>query len=152
NGESQADRHPPFGGITSDFACYKPLIAAVNGYAMGGGGEIALACDIIIAPRPARFALPEPRGGVVAGAGGIHRLVRQVPLKQAMGMLLTGKQITAQEAYRIGLVNEVVPLADLMSTAERWAGEILQGSPLSVRLTKEAALEGLPYSIDEAMR
>jgi enoyl-CoA hydratase/carnithine racemase len=73
--------------------------------------------------------LPEPRVGLIAGAGGIHRLVRQVPLKQAMGMLLTGKQITAQEAYRIGLVNEVVPLAELMATPERWAGEILEGSP-----------------------
>jgi len=152
NGQSQPDQHPPFGGITSDFECYKPLIAAVNGYAMGGGCEIALACDIIIAAEHARFALPEPRVGLIAGAGGIHRLVRQVPLKQAMGMLLTGKQITAQEAYRIGLVNEVVPLTDLMSTAERWASEILEGSPLSVRLTKEAALDGLPYSVEKAMR
>jgi enoyl-CoA hydratase/carnithine racemase len=152
NGVSQPDRHPPFGGITSGFECYKPLIAAVNGYALGGGCEIALACDIIIAAEHARFGLPEPRVGLIAGAGGIHRLARQVPLKQAMGMLLTGKQITAHEAYRIGLVNEVVPLADLMLTAERWATEILEGSPLSVRLTKEAALQGLPYSVEEAMQ
>lgn len=151
-GDSQPDRHPPFGGITSDFECYKPIIAAVNGYAMGGGCEIALACDIIIAAEHARFGLPEPRVGLIAGAGGIHRLVRQVPLKQAMGMLLTGKQITAQEAYRIGLVNEVVPLAELMATAERWAGEILEASPLSVRLTKEAALQGLSYTVEEALQ
>src|SRR5262244_1679055 len=141
-----------FAGLTTRFDCDKPIIAAVNGVALGGGFEIALACDLIIASENARFGLPEPRVGFIAGAGGTHRLPQQIPLKQAMGMLLTGKQITAQEAYRIGLVNEVVPLADLMSTAERWAGEILQGSPLSVRLTKEAALEGLPYSIDEAMR
>ena len=89
---------------------------------------------------------------MIAGAGGIHRLVRQVPLKQAMGMLLTGKQITAQEAYRIGLVNEVVALAELLATAERWASEILEGSPLSVRLTKEAALQGLPHPVEEAMQ
>ncbi len=151
-GDHQPDQHPPFGGITSDFECYKPIIAAVNGYAMGGGCEIALAWDIIIAAEHARFGLPEPRVGLIAGAGGIHRLVRQVPLKQAMGMLMTGKQITAQEAYRIGLVNEVVPLSELMTTAARWAGEILEGSPLSVRLTKEAALQGLPYSVEEAMQ
>jgi crotonobetainyl-CoA hydratase len=118
---------------------------------LGGGCEIAPACDIIAAEH-ARFGLPEPRVGLIAGAGGIHRLARQVPLKQAMGMLLTGKQITVQEAYRIGLVNEVVPLPELMVTAERWAAEILEGSPLSVRLTKKAALQGLPYSVEEAMR
>jgi enoyl-CoA hydratase/carnithine racemase len=151
-GASQPDRHVPFAAITSGFECYKPIIAAVNGYAMGGGCEIALACDIIIAAEHARFGLPEPRVGLIAGAGGIHRLVRQVPLKQAMGMLLTGKQITAQEAFRIGLVNQVVPFAELMVTAEQWASEILEGSPLSVRLTKEAALQGLHYSVEEAMQ
>jgi len=152
SGDGQSDQHPPFGGITSNFECYKPLIAAVNGYALGGGCEIALACDIIIAAEHARFGLPEPRVGLIAGAGGIHRLARQVPLKQAMGMLLTGKQITAQEAHRVGLVNEVVPLSELMATAERWASDILEGSPLSVRLTKEAALQGLSYSVEEAMQ
>jgi enoyl-CoA hydratase/carnithine racemase len=152
SGEPSPATRAPFGGITSDFECHKPLIAAVNGYAMGGGFEIALACDIIIAADHARFALPEPRVGLIAGAGGIHRLAQQVPLKYAMGMLLTGKQITAQEAYRIGLVNEVVPLADLMATAERWCNEILEGSPLSVRLTKEAAFDGLHYSVDDALR
>jgi dehydration protein DpgD len=151
-GNGKHDQYPPFGGITSDFECSKPLIAAVNGYALGGGFEIALACDIIVAAEHARFGLPEPRVGLIAGAGGIHRLARQVPLKQAMGMLLTGRHITAHDAYRMGLVNEVVPLNELMATAERWAGEILEGSPLSVRLTKEAALEGLSYPVEVAMQ
>jgi crotonobetainyl-CoA hydratase len=124
----------------------------VNGIALGGGFEIALACDIIIAAEQARFGLPEPRVGFIAGAGGVHRLPQQIPLKQAMGMMLTGKQITAQEAYRLGLVNEVAPGAELMAAAERWANEILECSPVCVRLTKEAVLDGLTYPIDEAIQ
>jgi crotonobetainyl-CoA hydratase len=141
-----------FGGITSSFVCDKPIIAAVNGVAVGGGFEIALACDLIIAADHARFGLPEPRVGLVAGAGGMHRLPQQIQLKQAMGLLLTGRQITAQEAYRMGLVNEVVPVADLMAAAERWASDILECSPLSVRLTKEAVLTGLNMPVEEAMQ
>ena len=127
------------------------MIAAVNGVAVGGGLEMALACDIIVAADHARFGLPEPRVGLFAGAGGIHRLARQVPFKLAMGLLLTGRHHPADEAYRIGLVNEVVPLAELMPTAERWADEILECSPLSIRLTKEAVFDGLQYSVDEAL-
>src|SRR5205807_7003316 len=97
----------PFGGITSGFECDKPIIAAVNGFALGGGFEIALACDLIIAAEQVSFGQPEPRVGLIAGAGGVHRLPQQIPLKQAMGLLLTGKQFGAQEAYRLGLINEV---------------------------------------------
>ena len=140
---------PPsgFGGITSRRDLWKPVIAAVNGVALGGGLELALACDIIVAADQARLGLPEPRVGLMAAAGGVHRLPRHIPLKVAMGMMLTGKHITAAEALRVGLVNEVVPLAQLMPTAERWAKEILECSPLSVQATKQAALEGLgkPY-------
>lgn len=141
----------PFGGITSDFECNKPIIAAVNGFALGGGFEMALACDLIIAVEQARFGQPEPRVGLIAGAGGMHRLPAQIPLKQAMGLLLTGKQITAQEAYRVGLLNEIVPAAELMTAAERWANEIMECSPLCVRLTKEAALAGQSLPIEEAL-
>jgi dehydration protein DpgD len=145
-----------FGGITNNFVCDKPIIAAVNGVALGGGFEIVLACDLIIAADNARFGLPEPRVGLVAAAGGIHRLPQQIPLKQAMGMVLTGRQITAQEAYGLGLVNEVVPAADLsadlLATAERWANDVLECSPLSVRLTKEAVLNGLNMSVEEAIK
>lgn len=140
-----------FAAITRGYSCPKPLIAAVNGVAAGGGFEIALACDMVIAADTARFGLPEPRVGLIAGAGGIHRLTRQVPLKQAMGMLLTGRLISAAEGYRLGFVNEVVPPAELMAVAERWAGEILECSPLLVQLTKEAAREGFGLSIDEAI-
>jgi enoyl-CoA hydratase/carnithine racemase len=147
----QGQKRPPFGRITRDFDCPKPMIAAVNGVAVGGGLEMALACDIVIAADHARLGLPEPRVGLIAGAGGIHRIARQVPFKQAMGLLLTGRLINADEAYRIGLVNEVVPLEELMPVARRWADEILLCSPLSVRLTKEAVLDGLQVSVDDAL-
>ncbi|HJM89748.1 MAG TPA: enoyl-CoA hydratase-related protein [Dehalococcoidia bacterium] len=132
-----------FGGITERFDLFKPVIAAVNGWAMGGGFEMVLACDIAIAAEEARFGLPEPRVGLVATAGGVHRLPRQIPMKQAMGMMLTGKSVDAQEAFRMGFVNEVVPGDQLMPTAERWANEILEAAPLSVRGSKESALTGL---------
>ncbi|MGH6682233.1 MAG: enoyl-CoA hydratase-related protein [Bradyrhizobium sp.] len=140
-----------FAGLTSRFDLAKPLIAAVNGVAMGGGFEIALACDIIIAAEHARMGLPEPRVGLAAGAGGVHRLPRQVPLKIAMGMMLTAKPITAAEAHRWGVVNEVVPGKDLIATAERWAGEIMECSPLSVQATKATAMAGLGAPIEEAL-
>ena len=141
----------PFGGITSDFECWKPIIAAVNGFALGGGLELALACDIIVAAEHAEVGLPEVRVGLVAGAGGVHRLPRHVPLKVAMGMMLTGRRIPAQEAYRIGLVNEVVTQSKLMETAEGWASDILKGAPLSVRASKQMALSGLPWPLEIAM-
>jgi enoyl-CoA hydratase/carnithine racemase len=129
----------------------KPLIAAVNGFALGGGFEIALACDIIVAAEHARFGVPEPRVGLMAAAGGVHRLPRQIPLKIAMGMMLTGRHVAAAEALKIGIVNEVVAAKDLMATAERWAREIVECSPLSVRASKEAAMSSLHLSLAEAM-
>lgn len=128
-----------------------PVIAAVNGFALGGGFEMALACDIIIAADHARLGLPEPRVGLAAAAGGVHRLPRQIPLKIAMGYLLTGKHMTAQEAHALGIVNEVVPLKDLMPTAHRWAGEILECAPLSVRATKQCAMQGLGRPLAQAL-
>jgi enoyl-CoA hydratase/carnithine racemase len=141
-----------FGGITSRTTCWKPIIAAVNGYALGGGFEMALACDIIVAADHARVGLPEVRVGLMAGAGGVHRLPRMIPQKIAMGYILTGRHMTAQEAHRLGVVNEVVPLADLMPAARRWADEILEGAPLSVRASKQAALMGLGQPLDVALR
>lgn len=140
-----------FGGNTARFNLFKPLIAAVNGWAMGGGCEMALASDIIIASENAQFGLPEPRVGLIAGAGGVHRLPRQIPLKRAMGMILTGKPINAQTALEWGLVNEVVPLDQLIPTAERWAREIMQCSPLSVRASKEASMKGLELPLESAV-
>jgi enoyl-CoA hydratase/carnithine racemase len=116
-----------FGGITARFDCFKPLIAAVNGLAYGGGFEVALACDIIIAAEHATFSFPEPRVGLIPGAGGV------------------------QEAKALGLVSEVVPLNKLMETANAYADEILKGSPMAIRAAKEAVLKGLEIPIAQAM-
>lgn len=149
-GEQSAAR-VPLGGITAGFACAKPVIAAVNGYALGGGFELAMACDVIVAADTARFGLPEPRVGLVAAAGGMHRLPRHVPLKVAMGMMLTGRHITAAEAAGLGLVNEVVPQAQLMSAARGWAEQMLECSPVSLRITKQCVLAGLALDPEDAM-
>jgi enoyl-CoA hydratase/carnithine racemase len=141
-----------FGGLTSRFDNPKPVIAAVNGVAMGGGFEIALACDLIIASEKAIFALPEPRVGLAALAGGVHRLPRMIPLKQAMGMMLTGRRVSAREGLELGFVNEVVAADDLLPAARRWADQILECAPLSVRASKQSALEGLDKTtLEEAM-
>jgi crotonobetainyl-CoA hydratase len=150
-GQPSPDR-APFAGITSGFTCWKPIIAAVNGYAMGGGLELALACDIIVAADHAQVALPEVTVGLIAGAGGVHRLPRLIPPKIAMGMMLTGRRLSAEEAHGFGLVNEVVPFADLMATAERWARDIMKVAPLSARATKQMAVTGLDWPLDVALR
>jgi crotonobetainyl-CoA hydratase len=138
-------RVPPsgFAGLTSRFDLEKPVIAAVNGVAMGGGFEIALGCDLIIAAENAVFALPEPRVGLAALAGGLHRLPRTIGLKRAMGMILTGRRVSAREGYEMGFVNEVTAKNDLMPAARRWAGLIAECSPMSIRASKAAVLKGL---------
>lgn len=136
--------HPSgFGGLTSRWDLNKPVIAAVNGVAMGGGFEIALACDLIIASETARFALPEPKVGLAALAGGVHRLPRQIGEKRAMSMMLTGRHVPAAEGQELGFVNEVVAPGELMAKAREWASMILECSPMSIRATKEAAYKGL---------
>ena len=132
-----------FAGLTSRFDNPKPVIAAVNGIAMGGGFEIALACDLIIASDNAIFALPEPRVGLAALAGGIHRLPREIGMKQAMGMLLTGRRVGAEEGRQLGFVNDVVPAGQALSGASAWAEQILECAPLSVRGSKQAAMAGM---------
>lgn len=146
---------PPsgFGGLTSRFDNSKPVIAAVNGVAMGGGFEIALACDLIIASENAVFALPEPRVGLAALAGGIHRLPREIGMKQAMGMLLTGRRVAAAEGKALGFVNEVVPEGQALAAAKKWAELILECAPLSVRGSKQAAMQGMGAgSLEEAIK
>lgn len=140
-----------FGGITNRFDIAKPIIAAVNGVAMGGGLEMALACDIIVAEEHARLALPEPRVGLMAGAGGVHRLPRHIPQKIAMGYMLTGKHMSAEEAHRWGLANEVVPKGQSVAAAERWAAEIMACAPICVRATKEASLNGMDMPLELTM-
>ncbi|HZU64292.1 MAG TPA: enoyl-CoA hydratase-related protein [Novosphingobium sp.] len=139
-----------FGGITERPAMTKPVIAAVNGIAMGGGFEMALACDIIVAAAHAVFALPEPRVGLAALAGGIQRLPAMIGLKQAMGLLLTGRRVSAAEGLRLGFVNEVAE-GDVLAAARAVAQEILACSPLAVRATKEAALRSLHLPAEEAI-
>ena len=145
---------PPtgFAGLTARYAMTKPVVAAVNGVAMGGGFEIALACDLIVAAENAVFALPEPRVGLAALAGGLHRLPREIGTKRAMSMLLTGRRVGAEEGMQLGFVNEVVPRGEALAGARRWAAQILECAPLSVRASKQAALRGLDApSLEEAV-
>jgi enoyl-CoA hydratase/carnithine racemase len=139
-----------FGGLTSRYDLFKPIIARVNGFALGGGLEMALACDIIIAAEHAELGLPEPRRGLIAGAMGVHRLPRHVPLKAAMGHMLTGRHMSARRAYELGLATEVVPMAQLDEAVDAMVRDIVRCAPLSVRATKQAALEGLRLPLDEA--
>lgn len=141
-----------FAGLTARWNLTKPVIAAVNGVAMGGGFEIALACDLIIASDNAVFALPEVKVGLAALEGGLLRLPRQIGLKQAMGMILTGRHVPASEGLTLGFVNEVVPQAELMATARRWADAILACSPMSVRASKEAVMRGLDETVQSAFK
>ena len=145
---------PPsgFGGLTARYDNVKPILAAVNGLALGGGFEMALACDLIVASETATFGLPEPKVGLAALAGGMHRLPRQIGLKRAMGMMLTGRSVSAAEGLELGFVNEVVPPAELLVAARRWADEICACAPLSVRASKQVAEQGLRHGrLEDAM-
>ena len=139
------------GGITKRHACYKPLIAAVNGLAFGGGFEMALACDIIIAAEHATFSLPEPRVGLMAAEGGVQRLPRRIPYHAAMSLILTGRRMSAAEARDLGLVSEVAPLAELPAAARKWADMILECSPMAIRAAKETVLRSINLPLEEAM-
>jgi acetyl-CoA C-acetyltransferase len=139
-----------FGGLTSRRSMPKPVIAAVNGYAMGGGCEIALACHLVVADATAQFALSEVKVGLIAGAGGIIRLPRTVPAKIATEMILTGRRVRADQALGYGLVNRVTEAGQALDGARALAAEILDGSPTSVRLSLQLMAEtrGIPDVID----
>ncbi len=138
--------------IVRGLELYKPMIAAVNGAALGGGMEFALACDIRIAAEKAIFGQPEVKLGMIPGWGGTCRLPRIIPGAKAAEMLFTGDSITAPEAYRIGLVNEVVPVSELMPAAERWAERLMRNGPLAVRAAKEAMVRTMSLSLDESLK
>jgi crotonobetainyl-CoA hydratase len=141
-----------FAGLTSRFDLNKPVIAAVNGVAMGGGFEIALACDLIIASEKAMFALPEPKVGLAALAGGLNRLPRQIGAKRALGMILTGRHVTAAEGKELGFVNDVVPHDELMSATQGWVDQITSCAPLSIRASKDVVYQSLSTgSLEESM-
>jgi len=131
---------------------WKPLIAAINGMALGGGLEIVLACDIRIAAENARLGAPEVNLGLIPGWGGTQRLPRMLPWCKAAEILLMGRPIDAEEAYRIGLVNKVVPQDKLMPTAKEWAEVICRAAPLAVRAAKEAMIRGYSMTLEEGLR
>jgi enoyl-CoA hydratase len=131
--------------------CGKPVIAAVNGFALGGGCELAMACHLRVASEQARFGQPEVKLGIGPGYGGTVRLPRLVGKGRALELLLTGQMIDAHEAYRIGLVNRVVPADRLMSESEQILRSILENGPLAVRACLEAVDAGLDIGVDEAL-
>ena len=136
--------------LTDRFEFAKPIIARVNGFAFGGGFELAMACDVIVAAQDTLFALPEARLGLIPGAGGVFRLTRQLPSRTAIGYLLTGRRLTAARALELGLVNDVVPAADLDACVDGWVQEILACAPLSIRAIKQAAATSATMPLEQA--
>ena len=145
---SDSDPKVPFGGITSDYICYKPIIAAINGFALGGGLEIALLCDILIASDKSTFGFPEPKVGLFAGAGGAAKLAKLLPQKLALSLLLTGKLINSTEAKNIGLISEIVPAKDILNRAREIDNEILKCSHLAISATKQIIYNEYPTDYD----
>jgi len=143
---------PPFGFITRDFHTDKPIIAAINGAALGGGLELALACDLRVAADHAVLGLTEAKWALLPGGGGTQRLVRSIPRAVAMEMLMTGAPITAGRAYEVGLVNAVVPSAELMERTMELAQTIVNNGPLAVRAAKRAVDEGADGSLAEGLQ
>jgi enoyl-CoA hydratase/carnithine racemase len=138
--------------LVDTLGSWKPMIAAINGAALGGGLEIALACDLRIASENAIFGMPEVTLGLIPGWGGTQRLPRMIPAAKAAELLLTGKPISAQEALRIGLVNKVVPLAELMPAAKGMADTLCRRAPLAVRAAKQAMIQGIDVSLQDGLK
>lgn len=148
----RADSEPGLGGITRNLPIEKPIIAAINGYCLAGGLEIALACDLRIASGNATFGLPEVTRGIIPAAGGTQRLPRLIGPERALDLILSGRRIDAREALRIGLITKVVPLADLRKEALGIAVRIAENAPLAVRAAKAAIWRGLDLALDEGLR
>ena len=134
-----APRPGGFGGIALRETLDVPVLARVNGVALGGGFEMVLGCDLVVACEEASFGLPEPRVGRLPLDGGMTLLTRQIPFRAAMGILLTGRRVPAREAHALGLINEVVPRAELDAAVDRWVGQVLACAPLSIRAIKAVA-------------
>lgn len=143
-------QEPPM--ITRGLDIWKPIIAAINGPARGGGLEIALACDIRIASENAYLQLPEAGRGLIPGLGGTQRLQRMVSPAKASEMIFLSTPISAEEAYRLGLINKVVPLAQLLPTAKEWAAKICENGPLAIRRAKEAMIRGRNMPLEDGLR
>ncbi|HUN59717.1 MAG TPA: enoyl-CoA hydratase-related protein [Candidatus Binataceae bacterium] len=151
-GSTPQDKEPHEAPFEVMYDLYKPIIAAINGHANGGGLEQALACDIRVAAEHAQFGLGEVRLGWLPGGGGTQRLPRLIPLGRALEMLYTGNRIGSAEALRIGLVDYVVPMAELMSKCEAIAEEICKSAPLAVSRIKQAALRGLDQPLKDGLK
>jgi enoyl-CoA hydratase/carnithine racemase len=151
-GENQfSGRAAPFGGFTKRMPIYKPIIAAINGYCLAGGLELALTCDIRIAVPEARFGLPEVRWAIMPGAGGTQRLPRAIPQAWANYMVLTGEQMDAETALRVGLISHIVPREQLLEKAFEIANIICERGPLAVKTAKEAILRGQDMPLDHGL-
>jgi crotonobetainyl-CoA hydratase len=149
--EYWADLDPDgFGALSLRETLDVPVIARVNGYALGGGMEMVLGCDIVVAAETAKFGLPEPRIGRMPLEGGMVRLPRQIPYHQAMGLLLTGRKVPAAELLRLGLVNEVVPADQLDDAVQRWVDDVLACAPLSVKAIKQTVQRTAHLGVREA--
>jgi crotonobetainyl-CoA hydratase len=135
-----------FAGLTENWTLNKPVIAALNGLVIGGGFELAMACDLLIAADHVEFALPEMPLGMVPDAGALQRLPRRIPYNIAMEMFLLGRRMPAEEAARYGLINKIVPYADLMTVAREWAGQLAEAAPLALQTVKEVlrSIEAVP--------
>jgi len=154
-GTERATRMAVGGGLTGIAGplvkLKKPLIAAVQGYALGGGFELALCADIIVAADNAQFGLPETKAGIIGECGVVHRAVRQLPQRIAMGMILTGDRMSAEDALSYGLVNEVVEYSRLSEAALSWAERVAAASPLANQAAKDAAMSRLDYPLEVAL-
>ncbi|MFG1304797.1 enoyl-CoA hydratase-related protein [Xanthobacter autotrophicus] len=129
----------------------KPMVAAVQGYTLGGGFELALCADVIVAANTTQFGLPETKVGIIGECGVVHRAIRQLPYRIGLTLLMTGERMPAEDAYRYGLINEVVDFAGLDDAARRWAAKITAASPLAVQAAKDAALSRLGAPLEVAL-
>lgn len=146
------NREPGVGGITRNLDVGKPVIAAINGHCLGGGLELALACDIRLASPNATFGLPETRWAIIPGQGGTQRLPRTVGTNIALEMILTGDPVSAERAYEVGLVNRIIPLDRLLPEAHLMAAHIASRAPRAIRFAREAVLRGRSLPLEEALR
>lgn len=155
DGAERKTRRALGGGLTGIggplVTCIKPMVAAVQGFCVGGGFELAMCADIIVAADTAQFGLPETKVGIIGECGVVHRAMRQLPYHIAMQLILTGERIKADQALHFGLVNEVVPYADLADAAARWTARLNAASPLAVQAAKAAALGRLDHPLDVAL-
>jgi enoyl-CoA hydratase len=151
SGDMPATADRGFGGI-AERPPAKPIIAAVEGYALAGGFELALACDMIVASEAAKFGLPEVRRGLAAGAGGLIRLPRRIPYHLAMEIVLTGEHYPAGRLYQAGLVSEVVPAGEALTAAVALAGRVALGAPMSLAVSKQVVARAGDWDSDEAFR